>query len=79
MEKLAHLSLEKCNIRDETVALLFDLDPHKLNVPPEPVPPLPGMKKKMALLKKSFSIGVDGLGEDDSPQFIFAGLIKTIK
>ena len=35
MENLAHLSLEKCNIKDETVALLFDLDPFKLNMPVE--------------------------------------------
>lgn len=39
LENLAHLSLEKCNIRDEVVALLFDLDPHKLNTALEPITP----------------------------------------
>lgn len=28
---LAHLTLEKCNIGDETIFLLLDLDPYKLN------------------------------------------------
>lgn len=28
---LAHLSLENCNIGDETIALLLDLDPFKVN------------------------------------------------
>ena len=41
LENLAHLSLEKCNIRDDAIAVLMDTDPHKLNTPIEPVPPLP--------------------------------------
>ena len=30
-KRLAHLTLEKCNINDKTLALLLDLDPLKLN------------------------------------------------
>ena len=30
-KRLANLTLEKCNIRDETLALLLDLDPLRLN------------------------------------------------
>ena len=79
MENLAHLSLEKCNIRDDSIALLFDLDPHKLNVPAEPVAPVPVMKKKTSVLKKSFSVALNEAEEDDAPPFIAAGLLKTIK
>ena len=60
LEHLAHLSLEKCNIRDETVALLFDLDPLKLN-PELPVVLKVLMKKKS--LKKTMTLGT--IGEDD--------------
>ena len=53
MENLAHLSLEKCNIRDETIAVLLDLDPHKLNAPIEPVPPEVVVASKASPKKKS--------------------------
>lgn len=74
-ENLAHLTLEKCNIRDETVSLLLDLDPFKLNVVEES---LQKQKSRKSPLKTQLSVISNDDG-DFEREFVLSGLVKTLK
>ena len=85
-ESLAHLTLEKCNIKDETVGLLLDPDPFKLNASDEAEATLSQSLKKTGQ-RKSPTKGapkvsaLEGSNDplDEERPFELSGLVKSLK
>ena len=81
-DSLANLTLEKCNIGDEILFLLLELDPLGLNPEPSPrkiISKSPSRKKT----KKSKSKFLASFGaiaeEDEEPEFVLSGLVTSLR
>ena len=87
-DSLAHLTLEKCNINDEILNLLLDLDP--LGLSPEPIKVIKGSlsptkrgttsAKGLRKLKSKLSSSFGAITEvDEEPEFTLSGLVTSLR